>query len=176
MKLHYSQVESDPFFFNEFMYPVVFFIPVEPSLSSCIHNCITSIHNVLGQNWCTLYFSLFDPSSQRFHLQISGRRNLNRGICHTPIFDSRPYVHMSFDPEQSLTFQWKFQQRGILKYLIFGSDSSLLHTFIIISPFNIFLFHFHLLFILLLSIILVYFIVLKFLVYSYLSLFTSFYY
>ena len=43
-----------------------------------------------------LYLSLFDSSNQRFHLQISGRRNLNRGICHTPIFDQGCHWHVPF--------------------------------------------------------------------------------
>jgi len=50
---------------------------------------------------------------------------------------------MSYDPDQSLTFQWKILQRAILKYLIFlfrGGPSSL---FIFIFIFN---FNFHLLF------------------------------
>jgi len=49
-----------------------------------------AFHSILGQKWHTLYLSLFDPSNQRFHLQVSERRNLNRAICHTPIFDLRP--------------------------------------------------------------------------------------
>jgi len=73
--------------------PLLFLIPVKMSLTSYIHNCITSIRSILGQKWCTLYFSLFGPSNQIFHLWISGRRSLNRGICHTPIFDLRSYIH-----------------------------------------------------------------------------------
>jgi len=75
--------------------PLLFLIPVESPLPSCIHDCITSIspafHSILGQKWCTLYLSLFGPSNQIFHLQVSARRNLNRGICHTPIFDLRSH-------------------------------------------------------------------------------------
>jgi len=48
--------------------------------------------------------------------------------CHTPSFDLRPCIHMSFNPDQSLTFQWKIRQRGILNYLIFCSDSGPLHS------------------------------------------------
>jgi len=89
VKLHYPQAESDPFFSKELGYPIV--ISIKSPLSSCIHNCIACIHSILGQKRCTLYLSLFDPSNQRFHLQVSGRRNLNRGICHTLIFDLRPH-------------------------------------------------------------------------------------
>jgi len=66
-----------------------------------------------------LYLSPFGPSNQRFHLQISGQRNLNRDISYTPIFDLTPYIHTPSDPEYYLTFQRKIQQRGILKYPIF---------------------------------------------------------
>jgi len=76
--------------------------------------------SILGQKWCTLYLSLFASSNQRLHLQVSVRRNLNRDICHTPIFDLRPYIHTPSDPEYYLTFQRKIRQRGTLKYLIFG--------------------------------------------------------
>jgi len=89
VKLRYPLAESDPFL-NKFRYSHWdFSSQIKLSLSSCNHNCITNIHNILGQKWCTLYLSLFDQSNQRFYLQISGRRNLNRGICHTPIFDLR---------------------------------------------------------------------------------------
>jgi len=71
---------------------LLFLSPVGSSSSSCIHTCITSTHGILGsKNWCTLYLTLFGPSNQRFHLQVSVRRNLNRGICHTPIFDPNFY-------------------------------------------------------------------------------------
>ena len=102
---------------------LLFLIPFKSSLSSCIHNYITSIHNILSQKWCTLYLSLFDPSNQGFHLQISRRRNLNRGISHTPFFDLRYHWQVSFDPDRSLMFQWKIRQRDFLKYLIFGFES-----------------------------------------------------
>ena len=52
------------------------------SLSSCIHNCITSIHSILGKKWCTLYLSLFDQSNQRFHLQVSDPSCIHN--CITP--------------------------------------------------------------------------------------------
>jgi len=46
---------------------LLFLIPVKSPLSSCIHDCITSIspafHNILGQKWCTLYLSLFGLSN-----------------------------------------------------------------------------------------------------------------
>jgi len=103
--------------------PLLFLIPVKSYSPSCIHNYTTSIHNILSQKWCTLYLSLFDPSNQRFHLQIFGWRNLNRGICHTPFFDLRYHRHTSSDLDRSLTFRRKFRQRGILKYLIFDSKS-----------------------------------------------------
>ena len=64
-----------------------------------------AFHSILGQKWRTLYLSLFGPSNQRIHLQVSRQRNLNRGICHTPIFDLTSYIHTLLDPEQSLTFQ-----------------------------------------------------------------------
>jgi hypothetical protein len=87
-------------FFNELGYPSVFFIPVKPSLPSCIHNCIMSISQHLRSKiGVLLYLSLFGPSKQRFHLQFSGRRNLNKGICHTPIFDLRSHIHTPSDPE-----------------------------------------------------------------------------
>ena len=39
------------------------------------------------------YLSLFYPVETKiFNLHISGRRNLNRGICHTPIFDLRYHL------------------------------------------------------------------------------------
>jgi len=56
-----------------------------------------AFHSILGQIWCTLYLSLFGPSNQRFHLQVFRRRNLNRGICHTPFFDLRGHWHVYFD-------------------------------------------------------------------------------
>jgi len=62
---------------------------------------------------------------------------------------------MSSDPEYSLYFQWKFRQRGILKYLIFVPISGPLlisyFIFIIISLFIFILsfYYFHLLFYLL---------------------------
>jgi len=106
VKLHYPQSESDPFLSKELGYPVV--ISIKSPLSSCIHNCIACIHRhfitILGPKWCTLYLSLFDPSNQRFHLQIFGRRNLNRGICHTPIFDLRYHRHVLFNLDQSRPF------------------------------------------------------------------------
>jgi len=86
---------------------LLFLIPVKMSMSSCIHNRIACIHSILGQKWCTLDLSLFDPSNQRFHLQISRRRNLNRGICHTPIFDPRYHRHLPFNLGQSRPFSVK---------------------------------------------------------------------
>jgi len=43
--------------------------------------------------------------------------------CHTPIFDLTSYIHTPSDPEYSLTFQRKIRQKGILKYIMFGSES-----------------------------------------------------
>ena len=45
-------------------------------------------------------------------------------FCHTSIFDLSSYCHTLFWPEIFFDFQRKFRQRGILKYLIFGSFSS----------------------------------------------------
>jgi len=84
-----------PFSSTNLGIPLLFLVPIKSSFSSCIHNCITNIHSILGQKWCTLYLSLFDQTNQRFHLQISRRRNLNRGICHTPFFDPRWHWHVS---------------------------------------------------------------------------------
>jgi len=105
VKLHYPLAESDPFL-NEFGYPVVVSWSSQNFFAFCIHNCITSIHSILGQKWCTLYLSFFDLSNQRFLLQISGRRNLNRGICHTPIFDLRYHWHVPC----GLNNLWLFKQ------------------------------------------------------------------
>jgi len=68
--------------------------------------------------------------------------------CHTPIFDPNCHWHVSLDLTfiRSLTwsistFQWKFRQRGILKYLIFDSESGpLLSIFIFWSLFPSFIF------------------------------------
>jgi len=87
-KLHYPLAESDPFP-NKFRYLVGIYRPRQNVFAALHSYCITSTHSILGQKWCTLYLSLFDQPNQRFHLQISGRRNLNRGICNTPIFDLR---------------------------------------------------------------------------------------
>jgi len=87
-KLHYPLAESDPFL-NKSRYPIGIYRPSQHVFVVLHSYCITSIHSILCQKWCTLYLSLFDQSNQRFHLQISRRRNLNRGICHTPIFALR---------------------------------------------------------------------------------------
>jgi hypothetical protein len=63
---------------------------------SCIHICIISILGILGPKLCILYLSPFIPSRQRFHLHLSGWRNLNRGICHTPIFNLRSRLIYNF--------------------------------------------------------------------------------
>jgi len=72
VKLHYPQVESDPFSSTNLGIPLWFLVPVESYLTS-------GIHSILGQK-------SLHPSNQKFHLQIFGRRNLNRGTCHTRIF------------------------------------------------------------------------------------------
>jgi len=105
----------------------LFLIPVRSPLPSRVHVYITSIspafHSILGQKWCTLYLSLFDPSNQRFHLQISGRRNLNRGICQ-PQFLTQDTTDTFLLTSTNLDlFSVKIRQRGILKYLIFSSES-----------------------------------------------------
>jgi hypothetical protein len=77
-------------------------VPVFPnnkSLSLVIHfptrfkvlhlHCIISILGILGPKLGILYLSPFILSRRRFHLHLSRWRNLNRGICHTPIFDLR---------------------------------------------------------------------------------------
>jgi hypothetical protein len=56
---------------------------------SRIRICIISILGILGPKLGILYLSPFIPSRQRFHLHLFRWRNLNRGICHTPIFDLR---------------------------------------------------------------------------------------
>ena len=64
-------------------------------------------------------------------------------IFHTSIFYLRSYCHTSCDPEYSLSFQEKFWQRGILKYLIFCSLSGPLFLYFIISLFYLFYFYFY---------------------------------
>ena len=51
--------------------------------------CISHLHScyLTAKNWVFLIFKSLLPSKRRLRLLISGRRNLNRGICHTPIFD-----------------------------------------------------------------------------------------
>jgi hypothetical protein len=95
-------------------------VPVFPnnkSLSLVIHfptrfkvlylHCIISILGILGPKLGILYLSPFILSRRRFHLHLSRWRNLNRGICHTPIFDLR--FHLIF--HASLT---KMQKRYIV--------------------------------------------------------------
>jgi len=50
VKLKYPLAESDPFLQRIW---VSIFIQNKSSLSSYIHNYITSIHNILSQKWCT---------------------------------------------------------------------------------------------------------------------------
>jgi len=88
VKLHYPLAELDPFL-NEYRYPIVVSRPSQNVFAILHSYCITSIHSILCKKWCTLYLSLFDHSNQRFHLQSLRTKNLNRGICHTPIFDLR---------------------------------------------------------------------------------------
>jgi len=80
-----------PFSSTNLGIPLWFLVPIKMSLPSCIHNCITSISQS--------FHNIFGPSNQRFHLRISRRRNLNRGICHTPFFDPRWHWHVSVGPE-----------------------------------------------------------------------------
>jgi len=98
VKLHYPKWSRIPFPSTNLGIPLLFLVPVKMSLPSCIDSCLTNIHSILGQKWCTLYLSLFDRSNQRFHLRISGRRNLNRGICHAQFFDPRWHWHVSSGP------------------------------------------------------------------------------
>jgi len=57
------------------------------SLSSYIHDYIKSINNILSQKWRTCIQVSSTRQIKDSIFKISGRRNLNRGICHTPIFD-----------------------------------------------------------------------------------------
>ena len=53
------------------------------------------------------------------------------------------YVYTPSGPDRSLHFQWKFRQRGILKYLIFDSESCpLLSVFLFFIVFLISIFYF----------------------------------
>jgi len=68
-------------------------------------------------------------------------------LCHTPIFDLRPYIHTPSDLEYYLTFQRKIRQRGTLKYLIFCSFWGPYFYFIIsLFLFTLFVFVFFILF------------------------------
>jgi hypothetical protein len=79
---------------------------------SCIRIYIISILGILGPKLCILYLSPFIPLKRRFHLHISGWRNLNRGICYTPIFDLRSRVtfiyHISLVRNNFIFFKEKF--------------------------------------------------------------------
>ena len=101
VKLHYPQVELDPFSSTNLVSCCCFY-PQSNHLCRPAFTYIMSIsqafHIILGQKWCTPYLSLFDPSNQIFHLRIFKRRNLNRGICHTPIFDLTSCIHTPFWP------------------------------------------------------------------------------
>jgi len=62
MKLHYPQAESDPFSSTDLgIFSLLFLIPAKPSMSSCIHNCITCIHSILGQKMVYFIFKSLGP-------------------------------------------------------------------------------------------------------------------
>jgi len=97
----------------------------EEQASTEDHQGKDSIHNASD--------NIADPelsplSSSTYTSSTPSPSNLNSlgdyvPMCHIPIFDLTSYIHTPSDPEYSLTFQRKIRQKGILKYIMFGSES-----------------------------------------------------
>ena len=61
------------------------------------------------------------------------QKSTGDGVCYTPIFDLRTYIHTPSDPVYSLVFQRKIRHKGILKYLIFVPIPAHLLVFFLFS-------------------------------------------
>ena len=107
-----------------------------------IHNFITRIHIIIHKHLKSklvyLIFKSLRPVDLKFSFKSPWRRNLNRGICHTPIFDLRRHWHVSFDATFihrlaliDLCISVKISAERYFKIPHFGSESGpLLSVFV----------------------------------------------